>query len=108
MEGNYLEGFKVGCHDCHIQTGNYRSRSLAIAKWNTRAPSKDRELLIELSLPNISFEKLIETAYTSNALFYGEAIVMLNQHIEITESNTKEAGEALIAFKIRAHLKENP
>jgi hypothetical protein len=64
----------------------------AIEAWNTRTPSKDRELLIELSMPEFSTKELsdfIKGRYVINELAGMET-------------------EVLIALKIRKHLEANP
>ena len=94
--GNYLESFQVGCHDCHIRTGNYRSESLAVAKWNTRATSKDREFLISLSKEPISSG--------GNG---GSAFVAGKNGIAIGGSGGSGNNADMIK-KIRKHLDKNP
>jgi hypothetical protein len=32
--GEFFCGWKFGCFDCELHTGNYASKSKAIAKWN--------------------------------------------------------------------------
>lgn len=76
--------------------------------WNTRALNKDRQLLVELSLPHVDFGTLCEEGYQSNTIKCGNKILMKSREIEFTERDTKKAGEAIIALKIRRHLKENP
>jgi hypothetical protein len=71
-------------------------------------PSKDRELLVELSKPNISFDDLCNESYVSNTVTDGKTTLLLGNSIEFTERDTKEGAEARIALRIRKHLEENP
>jgi hypothetical protein len=86
----------------------YSFKDILVGLWNTRAVTEDRELLIELSKPNISFDDLCSEAYVSNTFNYGDTLLMLNSAIVFTERDTKEGAEARIALRIRKHLEENP
>ena len=85
-----------------------RAKNHLIELWNTRAPSKDRELLVELSKPNISFDDLCNESYVSNTVTDGKTTLLLGNSIEFTERDTKEGAEARIALRIRKHLEGNP
>jgi len=95
MCGDYSTGIQIGCMDCHFGTEKHNSRAKAVKAWNARSgysqitfgwASKDRELLIELSLPDQSTDDLKEWYLTSHG-----------------KNDTPK-----IALRIRKHLEENP
>ena len=85
--GDYSTGIQVGCMDCHFGTEKHNSRTKAIKAWNARngyskitpiVPSKDRELLIELSRPELSDDEIYKNFPHKIAL----QILEIRKHLE--------------------------
>lgn len=89
-EITFWKKYSVLCDGCGLETYVFDSEEELISYWNSRPISKDRELLIELSLPDYSDERL-EADFD---------MAMNNEFYRI--------GDRLIrAKRIRKHLEEN-
>lgn len=100
--------FNIGCEysDCgiHPETHIRPVKQEVIIKWNTRAPSKDRKLLIKLSQPKVTDENF--DACYNRCKHEIKSSKLKMPRITTIAIAAEFLGMANIALKIRKHLEE--
>ena len=77
----------IKCLSCGCSFGPFPSLKISIEKWNTRAPSKDREFLIELLNSQLNIQLNMIIVFDKNELGNERAIALKDKIINHLDEN---------------------